>query len=163
MIQLMEHRLILATPFLTEVRPGTRTRCSCPRAGFSFNVLRHFNLCLHIISENSFQETTSLREASCEFPRFHGCISLLLMTVTHQSELTLLFGPIPAVAAVETAFSNQMRDFYINFVNDLNPGRKLIQSTVFHDSAHPFTCFFFFSTMVRIYTSISTSDAAPSK
>ncbi|KAF8150884.1 alpha/beta-hydrolase [Crassisporium funariophilum] len=42
--------------------------------------------------------------------------------VAHASELELLFGPIPAVAAVETGFSTQMRDFYINFVNDLNPG-----------------------------------------
>ena len=40
----------------------------------------------------------------------------------HASELKLLFGPISPVAAIETAFSTQMRDFYINFVNDLNPG-----------------------------------------
>jgi len=42
--------------------------------------------------------------------------------VAHASELKLLFGPIPAVAAVETAFATQLRDFFINFVNDLNPG-----------------------------------------
>ncbi|KAF9048753.1 alpha/beta-hydrolase [Panaeolus papilionaceus] len=44
--------------------------------------------------------------------------------VTHVSELELLFGPIPAVASVETDFAAQYRDFYINFVNDLNPGPK---------------------------------------
>ncbi|KAF8896552.1 alpha/beta-hydrolase [Infundibulicybe gibba] len=42
--------------------------------------------------------------------------------VAHASELALLFGPIPAVAAVETDFANQMLGFYINFINDLNPG-----------------------------------------
>ncbi|KJA16881.1 hypothetical protein HYPSUDRAFT_71057 [Hypholoma sublateritium FD-334 SS-4] len=42
--------------------------------------------------------------------------------VTHASELELLFGPIPPVAAVEVPFATTYRDFYINFVNDLNPG-----------------------------------------
>ncbi|KAF8969134.1 alpha/beta-hydrolase [Flammula alnicola] len=42
--------------------------------------------------------------------------------VSHASELELLFGPIPPVASVETSFATKMRDFYINFVNDLNPG-----------------------------------------
>ncbi|KAF9468185.1 alpha/beta-hydrolase [Collybia nuda] len=42
--------------------------------------------------------------------------------VSHASELALLFGPIPAAAQVETDFANQMLDFYLNFVNDLNPG-----------------------------------------
>jgi len=42
--------------------------------------------------------------------------------VAHASELALLFGPVPPVASVETALSTQMRDFYINFINDLNPG-----------------------------------------
>ncbi|KAF4615680.1 hypothetical protein D9613_012495 [Agrocybe pediades] len=42
--------------------------------------------------------------------------------VTHQSELELIFGPVPAVAAVENPLSTMMRDFYINLVNDLNPG-----------------------------------------
>ncbi|KJA16882.1 hypothetical protein HYPSUDRAFT_46927 [Hypholoma sublateritium FD-334 SS-4] len=42
--------------------------------------------------------------------------------VFHASELELLFGPIPSVASVETDLSTQMRDFYINFINDLNPG-----------------------------------------
>ncbi|KAH9481763.1 Lipase 1 [Psilocybe cubensis] len=44
--------------------------------------------------------------------------------VAHASELLLLFGPIPEVAKVETAFSTTYRDFYINFVNDLNPGAE---------------------------------------
>ncbi|PPR03542.1 hypothetical protein CVT24_007029 [Panaeolus cyanescens] len=42
--------------------------------------------------------------------------------VTHASELPLLFGPVPAVAAVENDFATKYRDFYINFVNDLKPG-----------------------------------------
>ncbi|KJA16856.1 hypothetical protein HYPSUDRAFT_147181 [Hypholoma sublateritium FD-334 SS-4] len=42
--------------------------------------------------------------------------------VAHASELELLFGPIPPVAAVEVPFATTYRDFYINFVNDLNPG-----------------------------------------
>ncbi|KAH9897858.1 alpha/beta-hydrolase [Cubamyces lactineus] len=39
--------------------------------------------------------------------------------VFHGSELILLFGQFPAV---EQAFAEQMADFYVNFVNDLNPG-----------------------------------------
>ncbi|KAJ6577475.1 alpha/beta-hydrolase [Mycena capillaripes] len=43
--------------------------------------------------------------------------------VFHASELELLFGqPVPPT--VEDAFAQQMRDFYINFVNDLNPGAQ---------------------------------------
>ncbi|KAF8071645.1 alpha/beta-hydrolase [Lyophyllum atratum] len=42
--------------------------------------------------------------------------------VAHASELQLLFGPISSAAQVETDFANTMLDFYINFVNDLNPG-----------------------------------------
>ncbi|KAF7312048.1 Carboxylic ester hydrolase [Mycena indigotica] len=37
----------------------------------------------------------------------------------HFSELELFFGPFPAV---ETALARQMLTFYVNFVNDLNPG-----------------------------------------
>ena len=40
--------------------------------------------------------------------------------MAHESELVLLFGPVPT--PVEDEFANQMLDFYINFVNDLNPG-----------------------------------------
>ncbi|RDB19277.1 Lipase 1 [Hypsizygus marmoreus] len=46
----------------------------------------------------------------------------LALGVAHASELQLLFGPISAAAQVETGFANTMLDFYINFVNDLNPG-----------------------------------------
>ncbi|TFK62150.1 alpha/beta-hydrolase [Pluteus cervinus] len=44
--------------------------------------------------------------------------------VSHASELVLLFGPIPEVAAIEQDFANQYLDFYINFINDLNPGSQ---------------------------------------
>jgi hypothetical protein len=50
--------------------------------------------------------------------------SLIIWVVAHTSELGLLFGPIPA-AQVETNFANTFLDFYLNFVNDLNPGRSL--------------------------------------
>ncbi|KAI0639960.1 alpha/beta-hydrolase [Trametes polyzona] len=39
--------------------------------------------------------------------------------VFHGSELILLFGRFPAV---EQAFAEQVADFYINFINDLDPG-----------------------------------------
>ncbi|KAJ7086183.1 alpha/beta-hydrolase [Mycena belliarum] len=42
--------------------------------------------------------------------------------VFHASELVLLFGPVPT--PVENAFAQQMTDFYINFINDLNPGAQ---------------------------------------
>ncbi|KAJ7433746.1 alpha/beta-hydrolase [Mycena latifolia] len=41
--------------------------------------------------------------------------------VFHASELELLFGPFPPV---EDAFAAQMIDFYVNFINDLNPGAQ---------------------------------------
>lgn len=40
--------------------------------------------------------------------------------VFHASELELLFGPVPN--PIEDAFSQQMIEFYVNFVNDLDPG-----------------------------------------
>jgi len=40
--------------------------------------------------------------------------------VFHGSELSLIFGPVPT--AVEEGFANTLVDFYINFINDLNPG-----------------------------------------
>ncbi|KZV64422.1 alpha/beta-hydrolase [Peniophora sp. CONT] len=40
--------------------------------------------------------------------------------VFHASELPLLFGP--GATGVELAFASSYLDFYINFVNDLNPG-----------------------------------------
>ena len=45
-----------------------------------------------------------------------------LALVFHASELRLLFGPVPH-SSVELEFANRMLDFYINFINDLNPGR----------------------------------------
>jgi hypothetical protein len=39
--------------------------------------------------------------------------------VSHASELPLLFGPVPEV---EADFANEFTDYYINFINDLNPG-----------------------------------------
>ncbi|KAJ7510495.1 alpha/beta-hydrolase [Mycena galericulata] len=39
--------------------------------------------------------------------------------VFHASELELFFGPFPAV---EQALAQQMQEFYVNFINDLNPG-----------------------------------------
>lgn len=39
-----------------------------------------------------------------------------------MSELPLIFGTVGN--SVEDAFANQLLDFYINFVHDLNPGRE---------------------------------------
>ncbi|OJT04456.1 hypothetical protein TRAPUB_4726 [Trametes pubescens] len=47
--------------------------------------------------------------------------------VFHGSELELLFGHFPAV---EQAFAKQMADFYVNFINDLNPGAPWPQFTL---------------------------------
>ncbi|KAE9402451.1 alpha/beta-hydrolase [Gymnopus androsaceus JB14] len=43
-----------------------------------------------------------------------------MLGVAHATELLLLFGPVPT--AVEDTFANQMLNFYINFINDMNPG-----------------------------------------
>ncbi|KAF5327028.1 hypothetical protein D9619_004786 [Psilocybe cf. subviscida] len=44
--------------------------------------------------------------------------------VIHAMELELFFGPpsLPANTSIESGLQAQMRDFYINFINDLNPG-----------------------------------------
>ncbi|THH07976.1 hypothetical protein EW146_g9143 [Bondarzewia mesenterica] len=44
-----------------------------------------------------------------------------ILGVAHASELPLLFGTV-SPAANETDFGNTWLDFYINFINDLNPG-----------------------------------------
>jgi hypothetical protein len=49
--------------------------------------------------------------------------SMIIWAVAHMSELVLLLWPIPA-AQVETNFANTFLYFYLNFVNDLNPGRS---------------------------------------
>ncbi|CAA7266823.1 unnamed protein product [Cyclocybe aegerita] len=54
----------------------------------------------------------------------------ITLGVAHVSELELLFGPVTPVAAVENDLSRQMRDFYINFVNDLNPGPAWVPYTL---------------------------------
>lgn len=56
--------------------------------------------------------------------------------MAHQSELKLLFGPIPEVASIENDFAATYRDFYINFVNDLNPGRKGVLSSCYVRMCH---------------------------
>ncbi|KAF7330244.1 Carboxylic ester hydrolase [Mycena venus] len=43
-----------------------------------------------------------------------------VLGVSHGSELQLLLGPAPPT--VEANFTAQMMDYYLNFVNDLNPG-----------------------------------------
>lgn len=43
-----------------------------------------------------------------------------IIAVSHGTELIFLFGPIPAT--VEVDFANTMLDFYINFINDMDPG-----------------------------------------
>lgn len=42
--------------------------------------------------------------------------------VFHASELRLLFGPVPD-SGIELEFANTMLDFYIHFIDGLNPGR----------------------------------------
>jgi len=46
------------------------------------------------------------------------------MGVSHGSELNLLFGPLSGDAVSDKPLSNQMRNFYINFIHDLDPGAE---------------------------------------
>ena len=66
--------------------------------------------------------------------RYDGflCVFLLICPtlVFHASELGLLFGPVPD-SGVELEFANTMLDFYIHFINDLNPGRMYNLHLVF--------------------------------
>ena len=50
------------------------------------------------------------------------CESLFPPLVFHASELRFLFGPGPN-SGIEFGFANTMLDFYIRFINDLDPGR----------------------------------------
>lgn len=45
--------------------------------------------------------------------------------MAHASELGFLFGPVPELIPSEADFANQMLDFYINFINDMDPGGEL--------------------------------------
>ncbi|KAG5653648.1 hypothetical protein H0H81_011750 [Sphagnurus paluster] len=46
-----------------------------------------------------------------------------ILGVAHSTDLQMLFGALPAAAVdVEAELANKMRDYYINFVHDLNPG-----------------------------------------
>ena len=47
-------------------------------------------------------------------------ITPIISAVFHGSELSLIFGPVPN--PVENDFANQLTDYWINFVNDMNPG-----------------------------------------
>lgn len=78
--------------------------------------------CLPMLSGNSFLETIRGWEVSVAISIYRWSVLWLLTPcwVFHASELPLLFGPIPT--PVEETFANQMLEFYINFVHDLNPG-----------------------------------------
>ena len=43
------------------------------------------------------------------------------LTVYHASELSFIFGPVPDAA--QTEFADQLTEFWINFVHEMNPGR----------------------------------------
>jgi len=53
-----------------------------------------------------------------------GRFQSLNPSVFHASELEFLFGT-ESLPSVENEFSNQMQDFWINFVSDLDPGGVL--------------------------------------
>ncbi|KAJ7621945.1 alpha/beta-hydrolase [Mycena polygramma] len=54
------------------------------------------------------------------FAEFITGTSPVLLGVFHGSELELLLGPAPSTT--EANFTSQIMDYYINFVNDLEPG-----------------------------------------
>ena len=68
----------------------------------------------------------------------------ICFSVFHGSELSLIFGPVPT--SVEDDFANQLTDFYINFINDLNPGGEHKSSIVYACQAQPG-----FRTLATIY------------
>ena len=92
--------------------------------------------------------------------------SFLTHTVTHQSELELFFGPIPPAASVEKDFANTMRDFYINFVNDLRPGgtytraRTYILTFVKFMMYGLYLCILIYSCLACLYASIPARPTA---
>ena len=60
----------------------------------------------------------ALAEVSLEF--LMSTFILRPPAVSHASELPLLFGPVPT--PIENDFANKFTDYYISFVNNLNPG-----------------------------------------
>jgi hypothetical protein len=51
----------------------------------------------------------------------HECSFFQVPPVFHASELRLLFGPVPD-SNIELNFADTMLDYFITFVNDLDPG-----------------------------------------
>ncbi|KAJ7760716.1 alpha/beta-hydrolase [Mycena maculata] len=71
---------------------------------------------------NFFQHAAPLQPMFAYYFREFIPGNNITLGVFHASELELLFGPVPT--PVEEAFSQQMITFYVNFINDLNPGSE---------------------------------------
>lgn len=104
----------------TAPRHGTRTICIWLPDGSCSREPRHCSHCLRTSSRSSSQATTRLKEVSTSYALSLSRQLDRGLLVFHASELSLLFGPVPT--PVEDDFANQFTDFYINFINDLNPG-----------------------------------------
>jgi hypothetical protein len=112
----------LATPSSTGRPLGMVTACSSPPGGVSPPQLRSCNRSSPISSRSS---CPAIRPHCVVRGRraYYGSQSVSeLLLVYHASQLRLLFGPVPT-PCLELEFANTMLDFYINFINDLNPGR----------------------------------------
>lgn len=115
------HRSIRATLCLTGRNHGIRMKCFWLRDENFLRKQHLFKRCSPTISQNSSLGIILLSEVhrTC-FPSRILSTLRYYVSVAHESELALLFGPVPT--PVENDFANKMLDFYINFINDLNPG-----------------------------------------
>ena len=111
------------TPCSTGVKHGILFKCSYLWDVYSLNMVPCVNPCSRT---SLFLAVTQLLEVSlCTVSFKQATDSNWNCLVFHASELEFLFGT-ESLPSVENEFSTQMQDFWITFVNDLDPGGMLI-------------------------------------
>ena len=114
------------TPCSTGVKHGILFKCSYLWGVYSLNMVPRVNPCSRTSLRNLFLAVIQLLEVIlCTVTFKQATDSNWNCLVFHASELEFLFGT-ESLPSVENKFSTQMQDFWITFVNDLDPGGVLI-------------------------------------
>ncbi|KAG9314835.1 Alpha/Beta hydrolase protein [Chiua virens] len=116
---LMAARGTLAICYMTGRKHGTRIPCFLRRDGSSSSMVRHCSPCGDAILQSLSREHRLLSVVSLS----ESCHLLNPLnekrTVYLGSESLFIFGPVPDIA--QTEFANQITEYWINFVHDMNP------------------------------------------
>ena len=124
-----EGRSTQATPCLIVPQRGMVTTCTSDPGGCSSRKPRPWGRSSSpIIIKSSFRvwiQTSEVRLKPLIEVEWEKLIAFRIpIVVAHGTELRLIFGPIKDFS--EWAFANTLRDFYIRFVNDLDPGGTFV-------------------------------------